>query len=309
MKPSRRDFLRYSAAVGLGGAWAPPSATAAGPQIGLGPTAGNGTVRIAVVQQEGNPGRVEQNRTKALRFAGEALGKGADVVLFHEVLLTGYAENVRQLAESVDGPTTRAFQSLLKGSKSLVLYGLTEREGDRFYVACPVVGADGVVAHYRKTHLWWKAKGLRYEPGIYTPGDRLVTFELRGHKCGLMICYDGDFPETTRSYANLGCEMLFWMNNRGSRGYEEVRRLAQTNSIIMATSCCCGADENGNPCRGGSNITDARGRLLTEIWEKEGILYADVQPQEALHLRKENPWYRGQRGDLYYYPEKASPRQ
>jgi predicted amidohydrolase len=96
--------------------------------------------------------------------------------------------------------------------------------------------------------------------------------------------------------------MLFWMNNRSSRGHREVERLAATNSIIMATSCCCGIDERGGKCPGGSNITGAHGELLAEIWDKEGLIHADVRPEEAMRIRKENPWYSGQRGELYYYP-------
>jgi (R)-amidase len=260
------------------------------------------TVRIAVVQQAGNPGGVEENRKKALGFATQALANGADVILFHEELLVGYVKNLRELAETLEGPTVRAFQSLLKGSTALVLCGLTEREDNRYYIAATVIGAGGVVANYRKTHLWWNNIGMRCEPTVYTPGDRLVTFDVQGHKSGVMICYDGDFPEMTRSYANLECRLLFWMNNRGSRGHQEVAHLAATNSIIIATSCCCGPNENGEMCRGGSNITDAHGKLLSEIWDKEGVIFADVQPGEVTPLRNQNPGWRGQRGDLYYYP-------
>jgi len=255
--------------------------------------------RIAVVQQNGNPGQPDENRSKALRFAAQALARGADVILFHEELLLGYTPKLRQLAEPVDGPTTRAFQDLLSCKDSLVIYGLTEREGDAYYISAPIVSASGVLANYRKTHLWWKAEGLRHEPTYYQPGDCLVTFGLKGFQCGVMICYDGDFPETTRSYANLGCAVLFWMNNRGSRGHAEVADLAYRNSMIIAASCCCGPDERGRACRGGSNITDADGKLLAEIWDKEGIILADVSPAGALGLRAENPWYRGRRPELY----------
>ena len=114
-----------------------------------------------------------------------------------------------------------------------------------------------------------------------------------------MICYDGDFPEMTRAYANLGCSVLFWMNNRPSRGYSEVKDLAYRNSMIMATSCCCGTDELGRVCRGGSNITDATGKLLCEIWDHEGIIVTKVLLDKVSDLRANNPWYRGQRPDLY----------
>ena len=256
-------------------------------------------IRVAVVQQEANPGKPEENRNKALQFARQALEQGADVVLFHEEMLVGCVSDLRAVAEPVDGPTTRAFQALLRGSQALIIYGLNERDGDKYFISATVVSADGVVTNYHKTHLWWKEKGPRHEPSFYQPGDHLVTFDLKGAKCGLMICYDGDFPEMTRAYANLGCSVLFWMNNRPSRGYSEVKDLAYRNSMIIATSCCCGKDELGRKCRGGSNITDATGKLLTEIWDNEGIIVTNVLPDKVSALRADNPWYHGQRQDLY----------
>lgn len=257
------------------------------------------TVRIAVVQQETVPGAVERNRSRAMTNAEQALAHNPDLILFHEELTVGYVENLRELAEPVDGPTTRAFQQVLRGTSTLVLYGLTERDGNDCFIAATLVGSDGVLANYRKTHLWWNAEGVRHEPTHYLPGNQLVTFSVKGHKGGVMICYDGDFCEMTRSYANLDCTMLFWLNNRGSRGHREAKRLAEANSMIMAVSCCCGQDERGNACRGGSNITDMDGSLLAEIWDREGIIYADVAPQTVMQARKQNPWYTGRRPELY----------
>ncbi|MHB1357555.1 MAG: carbon-nitrogen hydrolase family protein [Anaerolineae bacterium] len=259
------------------------------------------SLRIAVVQQNGNPGKPDENRAQALTFAAQALDLGADMVLFHEELLVGYCSNLAELAEPLDGPTTRAFQQLLQGRDALICYGLTERDGNDLYISATVVSAHGVLANYHKTHLWWRDEGLRHEPTFYRPGDHLVTFELKGCCIGLMFCYDGDFPEMTRAYANLGCSLLLWMNNRNSRGHEEVKDLATRNSMIITASCCCGADEMGNTCRGGSNITHADGTLLAEIWDHEGIITADVDPAAALRLRADNPWYIGQRPELYYH--------
>lgn len=262
---------------------------------------GENPVKVAVVQQDGNPGEVETNRKKALEFAEKALVQHADVILFHEELLVGYHKNLKNLAEPVNGITTRSFQKLLKGTRSVIIYGLTEKFNDDYFISAPVVSEEGIIANYHKTHLWWKAEGLRHETTFYTPGNKLVTFNIKGHLCGIMICYDGDFPEMTRSYANLGCTMVFWMNNRGSRGHEEVEDLALGNSMIMPVSCCCGKDENGNLCRGGSNITGPKGELITEIWDKEGIIMSDVYPGQVEKIRQENPWYKGLRPDLYYY--------
>ena len=257
------------------------------------------TIRIAVAQMETFPGDVERNRSTAMALAGDGIRQQADIILFPEGMITGYCDRFEDLAEPADGPTAEAFRSLLRGSSTLVLFGLVEREGSQFYEAAVLVGAQGILAHYRKTHLWWAATGVRNELEHLAPGDKLVTFDVKGHKCGVMICYDGDFPEMTRSYANLGCSMLFWMNMRHQRGYDEVKDLAGRNSMIMAVSCGCGKNEVGEVCPGGSNITDRDGKLLAEIWNREGVIVADVDPAGVAQARKANAWYTGRRPDLY----------
>ncbi len=260
-----------------------------------------GAIRIAVVQQAGNPGQVEENRNKALAFARKALEQKADAILFHEEMLVGYVDNLRDLAEPADGPTTKAFQELLLGTDSLIIYGLTEKNGNDYHISAPIVSAKGLVANYRKAHLWWRAEGLRHEPTFYKPGNELITFDVKGHKCGVMICYDGGFPEMARSYANLDCSVLFWMNNRRNRAHREVRDLAFGNSLYMPTSCCCGLNERGLFCEGASNITGPEGELISELWNDEGIVMADIYPEKAFELREKNYKYKGLRSDLYYY--------
>jgi predicted amidohydrolase len=263
----------------------------------------SGALRVAVVQQEGRPGEVLRNRESAVRFAGEALGAGADVVVFHEALLTGYVPNVRDLSEDASGPTTRAFQTLLRGSTARIVYGLTERADERLHASAVVVSEAGVVANYRKTHLYPNPSDpVRDEPTIFTPGTRLTTFPLAGYTAGLLVCFDGDFPEMMRAYANLGCQIVFWLNNRYSRGHAEVKRLAVINSMIVATSCCTGKGETGEFYPGGSNITGPRGELLAEIWGKEGVITADVWPSQVLQLRAKNVFFTSQQPALYARP-------
>ncbi len=262
------------------------------------------TVRLAVVQQDRVTRDVEKSREKALRFTAQALEHKPDVILLQEALLVDNGHpGWQRFAETVDGPTTQAFRDLLKGTGTKVIYGLVETDGQCYYQSAPCVTADGVVTNYRKTHLFGWYGGQ--EAALFTPGDRLVTFDVKGHKAGIMICYDGDFPEMARSYANLGCTMLFWMNKRDSRGHEErndgsvVRDLARTNSLIMAVSCGCRPEKQGGFSGGGSNITNHDGELLAEIWGAEGFVCADVEPDTVLPARQNNCWFGPQRRDLY----------
>ena len=133
----------------------------------------------------------------------------------------------------MDGPTTQAFQNLLCGKESLIIYGLTERDGDNCYISAPVVSANGVLANYRKTHLWWKAKGLRHEPTYYRPGDRLVTFNAKGHRCGIMICYDRRVPKVARRLKAAGADFIVCpaYGIMGDRNREFIASRAKENRV------------------------------------------------------------------------------
>ncbi len=257
-------------------------------------------MKLAVVQQNHNPGRPDENRQKAIFAADEALRQGCDLILFHEELLTGYCMSAREMAETADGKTTQLFQQLLKGTQSCIIYGLTERDGDNYYISAPVVMKDGLVALYRKTHLYGNKSGLRNEKNFFTPGNHFVMFSHLGVKIGLLICYDGDFFESVEYYRKKDCQLVLWMNNRESRGPEDlVRDHAVRNSMIMAVSCCCGTDELGISCPGGSCIVNQHGMVLGEIWNREGILFAEIDPSGIEIERKKNPWINDRRGDLY----------
>lgn len=66
----------------------------------------------------------------------------------------------------------------------------------------------------------------------------------------------------------------------------------------MPTACCCGKDELSQDCPGGSNITNYDGKLLAEIWNKEGVIYTDV-PGAALKTRLDSPMHSSRRPDIY----------
>ncbi len=67
----------------------------------------------------------------------------------------------------------------------------------------------------------------------------------------------------------------------------------------MAVSCNTGRDEYGHACPGGSNLTNHDGQLVAEIWDREGVIVADVDPAAVPQARAANVWYTGRRPDLY----------
>lgn len=108
-------------------------------------------------------------------------------------------------AESLPGETEAALCATARELGLWLVPGsLYERVGDQVYNTVPVIDPAGtVVARYRKMFPF-----LPYERGV-APGTEFVTFDVPGvARFGVSICYDKWFPETTRTLACLGAEVI-----------------------------------------------------------------------------------------------------
>ena len=77
---------------------------------------------------------------------------------------------------------------------------------DRIYNVAVLIGPEGrIVGTYRKVCL---PRG-EIEGGI-SPGSTYPVFDTRFGKVGMMVCYDGFFPEVARRLSNNGAEVIAW---------------------------------------------------------------------------------------------------
>jgi beta-ureidopropionase len=165
---------------------------------------------IATAQFENASGDKQHNLDIIRRLSAKAAGEGADAIAFHECSITGYTfarhltkEALLAIAEPIpDGPSIKELQAIARDNNITVLAGLFERD-DRndIFKAYVAVDANGLVAKYRKLHPF-------INPHI-TPGDRYVVFDLKGWKCGILICYDNNVIENVRATALLGADIIF----------------------------------------------------------------------------------------------------
>jgi predicted amidohydrolase len=137
----------------------------------------------------------------------EAARQKADLVVLPETL-TYYrsGKTLVECAEPVPGPSTDAFGRMAKAYGLHVVAGLVEREGVAVYNVAVLIDPDGKVAgKYRKVCL---PRG-EIEAGL-TPGTEYPVFKTRFGKVGMMVCYDGFFPEVARELSNRGAEVIAW---------------------------------------------------------------------------------------------------
>ena len=167
-------------------------------------------LRIATAQFEHRNGDKAYNLSIIRQLAAQASQQGADVIAFHECSITGYTharhlsrEQMLELAEPVpDGDSIRALTEIAREHQIVVLAGLFEKDDqNRLYKPYVCVDENGLVAKYRKLHPFINPHLL--------PGDQYVVFEIKGWKCGILICYDNNIIENVRATTLLGADIIF----------------------------------------------------------------------------------------------------
>jgi predicted amidohydrolase len=165
-------------------------------------------VRLAAVHHQPRGGQTARHKCEQFApLVAEAAGRAADLVVLPECL-TYYGRGVSyaEAAEPIPGPSTRYFAKLAKQHDLYIVAGLIERDGHLIYNVAALLGPDGtLVGKYRKVCL---PRG-EIEGGL-TPGEDYPVFDTRFGKLGMMICYDGFFPEVARELSVAGAEVIAW---------------------------------------------------------------------------------------------------
>jgi predicted amidohydrolase len=165
-------------------------------------------VRLAAVHFMPKNGKSPaDNRRAYAPLVAEAAAKKADLVVLGETLTqTGLPQSYADVAEAVPGRSTEYFGTLARQHDLHIVAGLVERDRHLIYNVAVLLGPDGkLIGKYRKVTL---PRG-EIEMGV-APGHEYPVFETRFGKVGLMICYDGFFPEVARELSNRGAEVIAW---------------------------------------------------------------------------------------------------
>ncbi|MGI8712419.1 MAG: nitrilase-related carbon-nitrogen hydrolase [Solirubrobacteraceae bacterium] len=239
--------------------------------------------RIACQQLAPAIGDLEANRELCLTAIREAAAAGADVIVLPELITSGYmfscTEEAATVAIAPDDELLREWANEAASADVVVIGGFCERgPAGSVYNSAAVLDATGLLAVYRKLHLW------DHEHTIFTPGsDPPPILDTRVGRIGVIICYDLEFPELTRSVALAGAQLLAVPTNwplfprpEGERPSEVVIAMATGRMNRMAVACCdrLGA-ERGQDWTGGATIVDVEGWVVAES-RNPGLVIADV---------------------------------
>ena len=248
------------------------------------------------------------NREMSRRAIRQAVESGADIVVLPELVTSGYifasAEEATSVAITRDHPLFREWAAEAARGPAVVVAGFCEAGSDGLlYDSAAVVDGSGVVAIYRKTHLWDTEKRF-FAAGSEAP----PVIDTHTGRIGVLVCYDLEFPEMTRLLALRGADAIVVPTNwplvdrpLGERPPEVIIAMAaaRTNRVFIA---CCDrtGTERGQEWTAGTVLINESGWVVA-LPDEDGSAMADFDPTRSREkkLSAVNDAFEDRRPELY----------
>jgi len=223
-----------------------------------------------------------------------------DLLVCPELYLSGYFvdDRINEWAEPADGPFAKRVGEIAAQNRCAICYGYPERGDDGVYNAALCAGPGGIVeANHRKNLLPYD-----YEERYFRAGSRPTIFEIRGWRVGLVICYEVEFPEPVRYYAQQGCDLVLAPTALTEHWPVVAHRVlparAFENNMFVAYANHAG-EENGNHYLGASVIASPFGEDLVRAGAGEQVISARLDRSDIARARERLRFLRDVRQSCY----------
>jgi predicted amidohydrolase len=206
---------------------------------------------------------------------------GAELLVLPETMTTGFsgydADELWELVSPIPGAMTEPIAAVAARLGVHVVFGTYERGEDAVFNAAVLITPDGDVAGvYRKTHLF------PAERAWCAAGEQPVVVDTELGKIGLIICFDGDFPELARIEALQGAVIIarpsallrsadIWELTNRARAYD--------NHVFVIGANAIGTDRGGSHYFGNSMIVGPDAHVLCRATSQEGWAVATLDPE------------------------------
>ncbi len=210
----------------------------------------------------------------------------ADLIVFPELATSGYffvtQEQVASLADTVPGKASEAFSKVAVEKNCAVVVGFPEKADGVFYNSALIATSDGKVQVYRKNHLFNEEK-LFFKPGNLG----FPTFDVKGVKVGVLICFDHMFPESARTLALEGAQIICHPANLVLPGFAQITSCCRAleNGVFWILANRHGKEMQGSRSlsySGLSRIVDNRGKVIASAGPTDtGFYGVEIDPDSA----------------------------
>lgn len=241
-------------------------------------------MRLAAVQFCPVHGDLDANTDRIVETIAQT---EADVIVFPELATSGYffvtREELGGVAEPLTGPHITRIINTAKAHGRVVVCGFAERDGDHLYNSAVITGPNIETQVYRKTHLFYK-ETLCFDEG--NTGFFVIDLPDLDCKLGVMICYDWRFPESARTLALKGADVIACPSNLVTHIWRMAMPVrALENKVYLAVANRYGTESNGEEdvtFNGQSVIYSYNGDILASA-DAEGTttLITEIDPSST----------------------------
>lgn len=205
-----------------------------------------------------------------------------DLIILPELINTGYNFSCKE--EAFELSNTREcvgyvdfLQDYSDSNNVHIVSGYMEKSGDELYNSSIFITPNAASGNYRKMHLFLN------EQDIFKPGNLgLPTYDIKGYKFGMLICFDYLFTEIWRIMALKQVDFIVHPSNLiTENAYITVPALALTNGYFIFTTNRTGTEGDITFC-GRSFACDNRGKVIKMLdSETNGVLFSKIDPSES----------------------------
>ena len=262
---------------------------------------------IALAQMQMSQ-EMESNYQKSLNFIREAAEQGAELVMFPEIQLTPffpqYEDNdVSDYVMHLEHPYIKGICDVCRENSIFASPNFyIEENGKRYDMSLLIDDEGNIIGKQKMVHVA-QCENF-YEHSYYTPSEEgFSVFNTRLGRIGIVVCFDRHYPESIRTEALRGAELILVPTaNTTAEPSElfqwEVRVQAFQNSVNIAM-CNRVGKEDRIEFSGESVVSDYNGNVIVGTGKKEILILADVDLSGALEAKKYKPYTSLRRPNVY----------
>ncbi|CAG8255610.1 unnamed protein product [Penicillium salamii] len=276
------------------------------------------SLKVACIQISSGPNKA-RNLAKAREKVLQAASERASLIVLPECFNSPYStasfrEYAEPLSHSIDpqeSPSFAALSKMASDTGTFIIGGsVPERDlSGNIYNTCAVYSPQAkLLASHRKMHLFDinVTGGISFcESDTLSAGNKITIVDLEGYgRIGIGICYDMRFAEPSTIASRQGAFALIYPSafntTTGPLHWELLGRARAVDNQVYTMLCSQSRDPASSyPAWGYSMVADPMGQIVAKTEEKEGIIYATLEPGVITKSRAAIPITCQRRHDVY----------
>lgn len=229
---------------------------------------------------------IKNDKVRNLNTVESLIKRPIDLVVMPELFSTGYyfdtTNQLMEVAEEIpNGYTTKRLCEIARKSNCHLVGAIVEKENGCLYITAIVAGPSGYIGKQRKRHL------TDHESKVFSCGENWDVFDINGCKIGIIVCFEGWFPESSRELMLKGAQIICHSALTCQERTLDIMRIrAIENKVYLVFANSISTEhykDESITFRGDSRVIDYNGNILVNAGQGEKIISVEIDECNTIH--------------------------